>query len=96
MWKILYEHTFKGTPFPSGPFVCPETYGVFADPEGCSSFYLCLQDMPHKFDCDGDDGFDETLSRCDANGCLSKTPTQGTKYPSDNKSSKLNNNCILF
>ncbi|XP_063419809.1 uncharacterized protein LOC134704957 [Mytilus trossulus] len=49
----------------STEFVCPETFGYFADSTDCTKFYLCSWNDEYSFDCPPGTHWNQTITTCD-------------------------------
>lgn len=50
---------------PSGTFTCPSPNGNFADPNSCSQYYQCSNNVPNLFVCPAGLVFNPAISTCD-------------------------------
>jgi hypothetical protein len=46
-------------------FACPEENGKFKNPADCTSYIVCVNNVPYKFYCNYDKYYDELNNNCD-------------------------------
>ncbi|XP_075210787.1 uncharacterized protein LOC142318133 [Lycorma delicatula] len=68
-------------------FQCPKD-GFHEDPESCTSFYRCVYNMPHHFDCGPGTVYEPSLNVCGHANTASRVECRsGTSTPKKNKPS---------